>query len=122
MPERITSEGFMKKNKKKVIFSTLFFLLFAIPFFALGSPLDPLGGQYSTLPELVTAIVNFIGRVAIVLTPLVFIYAGLQYYFSTGDPDKAKKAADAVKWGIVGLGIIIVAEGIIYVIEDVLLN
>ncbi len=105
----------MKKYNK------LFLLLFLIvtPLVVLGVTIpNPIG--YSSFEELIHAIVSFIRNVALVIAPILFIYAGVKFYFAAGDPGKAKEAADVIKWTAIGLVVILVANGITAVIKDVM--
>jgi len=50
----------------------------------------------------------------------IFIIAGLKYYFAGGSPEKVKGATDLVKYAIIGLVIILIANGITAVIKDIM--
>ncbi len=109
----------MKKYKKEVI---IFLALFAVllPFLVLGqveikNPID-----HDTFSELVTAIIKFVRNIALVAAPIVFIFAGLKYYFAAGNPEQVKSATDLIKWAVIGLVIILIAEGISMVIRGVM--
>ncbi len=117
MREKLISLIYMKKiNLKPLLF---LFLLF-VPFLVSGQVTIPNPLGYDTFGEVINAIVVFIRNVALALAPLVFIYAGLKYFFSGGDPKEAQKAADLIKWAIIGLAIILIANGITSVIIDVM--
>jgi hypothetical protein len=108
----------MKKNKKILIF-TLFFSL--MPFLAFGDAVtieNPL--KYDSIEAIISAVVSFITMVAFAIAPIIFIWAGFKFYFAGGDPGKAKEATNLIKWAVIGLAIIIVANGIILVIKDVI--
>ena len=76
--------------------------------------------EHGSIPEIIDAFVDFMTMVAFAIAPIIFIWAGFKFYFAGGDPNKAKEAISLVKWAVVGLAIIIVANGIIYVIQDIL--
>ncbi len=100
----------------------MFFISF-IPFLIFAESGDieiPNPLQYDTLEELVQAIITFIRNVALIIAPVIFIYSGFQYYMAAGEPNKAQEAANTIKWAIIGLAIILIAEGIAYVIIDVM--
>ncbi|MEA2092519.1 MAG: pilin [Patescibacteria group bacterium] len=108
----------MKKNKKILIFA-LFFSL--IPFLAFGDPItieNPL--EHDTIEDIIAAVVSFITLVALAIAPIIFIWGGLKFYFAGGDPGKAKEATNLIKWAIIGLAVVLVANGIHLVIRDVL--
>jgi hypothetical protein len=108
----------MTKNNKILIFALLFSLM---PFLAFGdtvtieNPLD-----YDTIEDIISEVVSFITMIAFAIAPIIFIWGGFKFYFAGGDPGKAKEATNLIKWAIIGLAIIIVANGIILVIQDVI--
>ncbi len=119
MPERVILQPFMKKNKfllKKIsIISVLFLPLFVL---AQTSIPNPIG--YDSFPALINGIVSFIRNLALVVAPIIFLIAGFMYYFSGGNPDKAKDATNLIKWAVVGLVIILIANGITAVITNIM--
>jgi hypothetical protein len=76
--------------------------------------------EHNTIEAIIIAVVTFVRNVAFAIAPIIFIWGGFKFYFAGGDPGKAKEAANLIKWAIVGLAIIIVANGIIYVVQDVI--
>jgi len=118
MPGKTTLLIYIKKNSmwKKLIF---IFLLFC-PFLVLGQTTIPNPLGYDTFGEVINAIVVFIRNVALALAPVVFIVAGLRYFLSGGNPEEAKKATELIKWAIIGLVIILIANGITAVITDIM--
>jgi hypothetical protein len=114
-----TSQTFMKKHRKglQIILSVV---IFFIPFFVLGKTSIPNPIPHDTLGELIHAIVSFIRNVALMIAPILFILAGLKYYFAGGNPAKANEATNMIKWTIIGLAIILVANGITAVIKDIM--
>ncbi|MCF7845158.1 MAG: TrbC/VirB2 family protein [Candidatus Pacebacteria bacterium] len=108
----------MKKNKKILIF-TLFFSL--VPLLVFGDPItidNPL--EYDSIEAIISAVVSFITMVAFAIAPIIFIWGGFKFFFAGGDPGKAKEATNLIKWAVIGLTIIIVANGIILVVKDVI--
>jgi hypothetical protein len=78
-----------------------------------GSPTtitNPLGGV-SLLGVLGNVIKVFLGTVGAIAL-MVFVYAGLMYLLSGGDPAMVTKAKDTMKYGAIGLIIIISAYAI----------
>ncbi len=119
MRGRITSQIFMKRYKKELQITAFLFLLF-VPIFVVGQVTIPNPIGYSTFGELIHAIVSFIRNVALMIAPIIFIIAGLMYYFAGGNPEKAKDATNMIKWTLIGLAIILVANGITAVITDIM--
>jgi len=119
MPEKGTSDIYMKKYKKEIMVGAGLSLLF-IPLTTLGVQIPNPLGDIDSIPKLVAALIEFIRMVALALAPLVFIFAGFKYFTAGGNPDQVKQATNLVKWALIGLAIILIAEGIAKVIADVL--
>jgi hypothetical protein len=105
---------------KKSLKTILLIALFIIPLFVLGQVSIPNPISHNTFGELIHAVVSFIRNVALMIAPILFILAGLKYYFAGGDPAKANEATNMIKWTIIGLAIILVANGITAVIKDIM--
>lgn len=92
-----------------------------MPFLAFGDAItieNPL--EYDSIEAIISAVVSFITMVAFAIAPIIFIWGGFKFFFAGGDPGKAKEATNLIKWAVIGLAIIIVANGIILVIKDVI--
>lgn len=107
----------MEKIKRKIL---LLIMLAFIPLFVVGQVSIPPITEHETFSELIAAIIKFIRNIALVAAPIIFIYAGLKYYFAGGCPEKVKEATDIIKWAVVGLIVILIAEGIAMVIRGVM--
>lgn len=70
---------------------------------------DPLTGSNGTLTKVTRLIAYIAGIVAII----VIIVAGIMYVTSGGDPSKASEAKNAIIYSLVGVVIVVVAQGII---------
>ncbi len=111
---------FYMKNKHIILVVAFFITLTPIIVFGDEVTLEnPLTGVDS-ITDLIERIINFITLVALAIAPIIFILAGLKFYFAGGDPQKAKEAAAVIKWAVIGLVIILLANGIIHVITDVI--
>lgn len=71
---------------------------------------NPLTGPNGTLTK-VTRLISYIAGIAAVI---IIIVAGLMYVLSGGDPGKVSNAKDAVIYALVGLVIVVVAQGLIF--------
>jgi len=69
---------------------------------------------------LVNNLTNFIFYVALALTPLMIIIAGVQYVTAGGDPKKIETAGKIILYTVIGLVIILLAKALIYVLREVL--
>ena len=72
-----------------------------------------------TFEELVNNIVNFIYKLALLIAPIMFIIAGLAFITAAGDPAKIKQAKDIALWTAIGLMVVLMATGIIKVIQEI---
>jgi len=76
--------------------------------------------EWTTFQELIDAILNFIFYVGVVIFPIMAVIAGFLFLSSGGDPSKIKKAKDILLYSIIGLLIILLAKGIISMLESLL--
>lgn len=76
--------------------------------------------KYDTIEDLIRAIIRFLQVLALIVTAIVIVAAGYFFVFSQGDPAKVTQARNMVIYALVGLAIILVAQGIIAVIERVI--
>lgn len=85
---------------------------------AQGTIENPIEAESFT--EIVETIADFAAQIITPVSVLVILYAGLLYMFSAGNPEKVKKARQALTWALVGLAIVLIGQGFIYIIQDVL--
>ena len=76
--------------------------------------------KYDTIEDLIKAIIRFLQVIATIITAIVIVAAGYFFVFSQGDPAKVTQARNMVIYALVGLAIILVAQGIIALIERVI--
>jgi len=76
--------------------------------------------KYDTIEDLIKAIIRFLQALALIVTAIVIVAAGYFFVFSQGDPAKVTQARNMVIYALVGLAIILVAQGIIALIERVI--
>ncbi len=118
MQAKATLQIYMRKNKKLIL--SALFLLTALPFLVAGQVeiVNPLGE--ATLAGLVNNIIDYLQQIAFIIAPIMLIIAGFMYYFAGGSPDKAKKATDIIKWTVVGLAIVMIANGIASLVAGIM--
>lgn len=80
---------------------------------------NPLTGV-STITDLVTNIKTYILTFIGALAVLMFVYAGILFIISAWDQSYYQKGKDALWYAILGLGVVLVASGLIEVIRAVL--
>lgn len=88
-----------------------------MPSFVIQNPLAIEGG----LQEILALIINFLTNITFIIAPIMYLWAGFQYLTSAGDDKKIKSAKNTIIWTTVGVLIILMAEGIIYIVQDLLM-
>ena len=75
--------------------------------------------KWDNFTDLAAGIIGFIFNLALAIVPIMFIIAGLAFITAAGDPEKIKRAKDMVLWTIIGFMLILMATGIIQVIQEI---
>lgn len=107
------------KNSYYIIpfIASLVFLALPIVAWAIEIP-NPLKAQ--TFEELVGAIIDIIFKLALVVAPLMIVIAGLLFVTGGGSPESVQKAKNIVLYTVIGLAVILLAESILAVLEELL--
>ncbi len=101
---------------KKIL---LISILLSLPIFVLAVEFEnPL--QYETFGELINAIIRFIFNIAIVVAPLMVIIGAFYILTAGGDPKKVGSGKNIILYTAIGLAIILLARGLISMIESVI--
>jgi len=105
---------------EKRYLSTAVILLSFLPlFFSQAVTIDnPL--NWDTFEELITAIINGLYTISIVLVPIVIVIAGYFFVTSVGEPEKVNTAKKMILYALIGFLIILMSKGIIAFIKQVL--
>ncbi len=110
--------------KKVFLWSILAFLLF-LPFsFVIG------GDDIDEVPEYIPdkeAIINLLDSLLVwiwgamlIIVVMIFLYIGFQFVTASGNPDKIENAKKMLKWGLVGVVVMVLSGGIVYLIINIL--
>ena len=83
-----------------------------------------LKAEYSTgfIGKLITNIIPIVLSIAGFFTVIFIVISGLQYVLSSGNPESAAKAQGRLIYAIIGFVIIILAFGILRVVDSIFLN
>jgi hypothetical protein len=101
------------------IFFTIFSLLFLISFWIHAVEIqNPL--QYSTLDDLIKALIGFLKTLALALVPVVIIIGGYYIMTAGGNPDKVKTGKNIIIYALIALVIIWLAEDLVDVIKGII--
>jgi len=76
--------------------------------------------ESKTFEELIKVIIKFLQVLAGVVTSGVIVLAGYFFVTSAGDPAKITQAKKMILYALIGLAIILMAQGIIALVETVI--
>lgn len=104
----------MKKTVKYFLSLALCFLVVA-PVFAvqLDNPLASGGVGVTGVISLVNQLIKFVLGFTGLLSLLAFIYGGILWMSSMGDPKKVDKGKQVMIWSVYGLAVIFASYGIV---------
>jgi hypothetical protein len=101
------------------IFFTIFSLLFLISFWIYAVEIkNPL--QYSTLDDLIKALIGFLKTLALALVPVVIIIGGYYIMTAGGNPDKVKTGKNIIIYALIALVIILLAKDLVDIIKGII--
>jgi len=107
------------------------FILFSIIFLSLILIKSVLGetttitipnplGETSDVNTLIDKILDFLIKIALVLTPIIVVYAGFLYITAGGNEEKIKRANKVLIWALIGLAVVLIAKGVPALIKEFL--
>ena len=70
--------------------------------------------------ECIEMIINFIFWIAITITPIIIITAGIYFIFSGGDPNRIQTAKKIILYAVIGLAIVLFSKGLISLIKNII--
>lgn len=80
---------------------------------------NPLGSGVSTPQDLIGRVINSVLGVVGSIALLMFVYGGLIWMTSSGNPEKVKKGRDIIVWSAIGLAVIFMAYALTRVVLTV---
>jgi len=83
-----------------------------------GQICNPL--KYGNFEDLVNAIIGFLIRIGTPIAAIMFVIAGIVFVTSAGDPGRVRTARSIMIYTAVGLAVILVASGLIKVLQSLL--
>lgn len=116
---------------KNLVFLTLLIVFIASANFAMAdnvinlpNPLCPEGASSENcvrdVPTLVRKITDYILVIIGALATLMFVWAGILFVISAGEPGQITKARNALMWAAIGLGIALAGSGLLAVIREII--
>ncbi|MFH1423391.1 MAG: pilin, partial [Candidatus Nealsonbacteria bacterium] len=76
--------------------------------------------KFKSIECLICAIITFLIKLAIPVATVMFVIAGIMFVTAAGDPERFKKAKRVMIYTAVGFSIILVARGLISVLQSLL--
>lgn len=77
---------------------------------------DPIDVQ--TVPELISKITTYVWQISIPVITLMVIWGGWQILTAGDDSSKVTKGKDTLKWAVIGAAVILVAQGLVFVVTS----
>lgn len=105
---------------KKFIFLTFLIICFGFSFYALGFSFGNPIPTIKTVTDLVNEILKFLFNLALVICPIIIVYAGFLYITAAGNPQKIETAQKTLVWALIGLAVVLVASAVPNIIKNVL--
>jgi len=108
-------------SKMKKIFLFLIFLGLILPIGAMGDVINiPNPLNANEFEEIVNNIIDFLFEIAIVLAPLMIVVGAVLLVASGGNLAQTERAKNIILWTAVGFFILLLAKGIMALIESIL--
>jgi len=82
----------------------------------IGNPL----GEGTQFQDIVGRLIDFIFKIAIVLAPLMIVFGAFLFVTSAGDLQKINRAKSLMIWTVVGFIIVLLAKGLLAMLESFL--
>lgn len=89
--------------------------VFALTIIRFGPPF-----RTKTLPEFIDALMNFITVISFALVPLMILIGAFYWISSGGEPKKIATGRQIISWAVVGLIIVLLARGIVFMVRNLL--
>lgn len=83
---------------------------------------NPLKGGITSLPELLTVVLNILVQIGIPVIVLAYIWAGFTYVTAFGDTSKIKNAHNILWYTTIGAGVLLGAKAIAMIIQGTLVQ
>jgi len=104
----------------KTIFLIFFINFFIRPKTSLAQIILPNPTRAENFTELITTVTNYISGIVGGLAVIMFIWAGILYLTSRGDPGQLQKANKALLYAAIGTAIALSGAGLVQFIREIL--
>lgn len=79
---------------------------------------NPLGSE--SFEDLINNLINWVFNIALVVVPLMLIFAAFKFVTSEGKPEAVQQATDLIWWAVIGFVIILLAKGLVTLLKNIL--
>lgn len=76
--------------------------------------------QTTDIYSLLNRIADYLIWIAVPITTIMILYGAFQILTAAGDPAKAKSGRSTIIYAIVGLMIVVISKGVVYIIKEIL--
>ena len=77
-------------------------------------------GNYASFQDILNRVIDGLLILATPVVVIMILWAGYQFIVSGGSPDKITKARQTILWAAVGYGILLLARGITFIVQQLL--
>lgn len=77
-------------------------------------------GNYANFQDILNRVIDGLLILATPVVVIMILWAGYQFIVSGGSPDKITKARQTILWAAVGYGILLLARGITFIVQQLL--
>lgn len=110
--------------KKAILPFLAISMLMIVPF--LANAQLPVGeipsGQGIDIWVVLIKALNWFFNIAIIIAAIYLVFAGWQYVTAAGDEEKAKKGLNTLIYALIGVGIALLAKGLIYMVSTFIIG
>ena len=109
--------------KKYILLVLLIGFLIVIPFFGHTTTTKPLVDVPTislNIWELLGNALKWFFNIVLILAAIMIVYSGYQYITAAGDAEKTQKALNSLIFALIGIGIALLANGLISIVKDFL--
>jgi len=105
-------------NMKTIILTTVLLAVVSIASISLAqSPVAPtITIDLWSSNSILTKVLNWFFGIVILIAAIMLVWAGYNYVTSAGNEDKMKTALNTVIYALVGVAIVLLAKGLVYLI------
>lgn len=110
--------------KKAILPILAISILMVVPF--LANAQLPIGeipsGEGVDIWDVLIRALNWFFNIAIIIAAIYLVFAGWQYVTAAGDEEKAKKGLNTLIYALIGVGIALLAKGLIYMVSTFIIG